>query len=270
MTLNNRISIYFKYHIFVKIRMSPSPSTAKEVHHLYENFKKVGGSLEYFKMGRGKPGLNIYSNEADLIFNPSSQLTQLDPFNGVDKDVSESRAELLTLQNKLSNKIRSICAIPRYSFIANDTKYMNGEIEIPYKYRLNRNGLKYENQYSLTSSTIDDQFSYVSPIPEAGKDEKLAMNDSIITDFKSNMRHNFQKFHKFDTIVISDAIPKINQLIQRQKLNPHVKHNMPVSYSDIIDLKSKSETEYASNGVDLKLQRLTQGFRGFYDLNKLY
>lgn len=263
--LNNRLSIYFKYHIFVKVRMSPSPTTANEVYHLYQNFKKLGGSLEYFEISRGNTGLNTYRNEASLIFNPSSQLSQLDPFSGTDRNVKETNAELLALQNKLTDTIRSICAIPRYSFIENDDQYIRGEIEIPYKFRLNRDGLKYDNRYLISTSTVNNQFCFISSVPISEKDNKHTMSDVIITDFKSHMRHNFQKFHKFDSISILPAIPNINHLLGRQKLDSRIKQSEGIRYSTLMDLNSDISTLGTETGIDLKLQRLSHGFTGFYD-----
>lgn len=253
------------HHIFVKVRMSPSPTTAKEVYHLYRNFKKLGGSLEYFEVSRGKPGLNTYSNEASLIYNPSSQLSQLDPFNGTDENKEETIAELLAQRAKLTSTILSICAIPRYSFIENDQQYMNGEIEVPYKFRLNRDGLKYDKRYSISSSTVNNQFCFISPIAASEGDSKHGMNDSVLTDFKSHMRHNFQKFHKLDSISISSAIPHINHLIGRQKLNPSINRNDSIQYSSLMDLHSDINTFETEKEINLKLRNLSLGFTGFYD-----
>lgn len=263
--LNNRLSVYFMHHIFVKIRMSPSPTTTKEVFHLYQNFKKLGGSLEYFEISRGKNGLNTYSNEVSLIYNPSSQLSQLDPFNGTNKNMKETTAELLALRTKLTDTIHSICAIPRYSYVENDEQYVKGEIEIPYKFRLNRDGLKYDKRYSISTSTVNNQFCFISPAPTLENDDKNIMNDSIITNFKSHMRHNFQKFHKFDNITISPAIPNINHIIGRQKLDPLIKQTDGIKYSSLMDLNSDINTMGAGTGINLKLQRLSLGFTGFYD-----
>lgn len=241
--------------------MSPSPSTANEVQHLYQNFKTLQGSLEYFEISRGKQGLNTYGNEATLIYNPSLQLSQSDPFNGT-SDSSESSLDLVLLQNRLTETIRTICAIPRYSFIENDKEYMNGEIEIPYKYRLNRDGLKYEKQYAISPSTVDSQFSYISSA-SMSEDEELAISDPVLADFKRNMRHNFQKFHKFDHISFSPAISKINELIGRRKLDPHMKFPGSINYHDLMDLSSSVNRDSCEDGIDLKLQRLTHGFTGF-------
>lgn len=263
--INNRLSIYFLHHIFVSLRISPSPTTAKEVHHIYQNFKKLGGSLEYFDISRGRHGINTYSNEVTLIYNPSSQLSQLDPFNGTDENKEESIAELLALRAKLSNTIISICAIPRYSFIENDEQYMKGEIEIPYKFRLNRDGLKYDKRYSISPSTVNNQFCFISPIAPSEIVDKNGMSDSILTDFKSHMRHNFQKFHKFDSISVSPAISQINHLIGRQKLNPNVNRRDSINYSSLMDLHSNRISVETGSETNLELQKLSLGFTGFYN-----
>lgn len=183
MSIRARAGLYFKYAVAARFRLTPAPSTAKEVAFLFESFGKLG-TLEYFhipKLKHLEPGL--YDSLITVVYNPSEQFSQLDPFTGTDPSIVPKLEELKTRQSQLKAFLRSICGLPRYSYVENDRLYFSGSVHVPFKHVLVPSGMHLQNTYTLTSSTILEPFVTMS-------------STSSPHDVVVNMRHNFQKYHK--------------------------------------------------------------------------
>jgi len=248
--VNKRLSVYFKHHIVAKVKVTPPPSNVSEVNHIFHNLSSLG-NLEYFNMQRDRTKINTYGNSLTLIYNPTSSQSLLGSML-FSKSGSYTLADfdnddvLSSKQDSLINNLYKILALPRYSFIHNDSQYSNRHLEIPFKHQLTPQGLKYGNRYQLNSSTIDSQFINIET-PE----HKLF---SDFNDFKSNIRFNFQKFHKFDNIVCNKGIDAINDVIGYKKLHPS---NTSMSNRQLTDLNYQFPISSGVSGG-------SKGFQGFF------
>lgn len=213
--VKQRLSVYFKHHIAVSMVVVPPPSTVNEANHIFNNFKTIG-HLEYFKIDRDGSRINMYGPVITAVYNPNGTKSLLSSALYKDEDLElnpqVSSQDLMDEQQRISTKLQTLLALPRYSYIENDDKYLQRQLEIPFKHKLTSDGRRYENLYSLNSSTIDNQFIYITT------------NDtSILEDlnqFKSKVRFNFQKFHKFDRFQLDFGINGINRIVGYDKFKP--------------------------------------------------
>lgn len=201
------MSRYFKHHIVARIRLSPAPVSSKEFDFLYNSFKNLSEcSLEYFHIPKGQPRLNLYQNEINLIYSPySGNIT--DPFFFHDEEPQDVLAQRLEQVNRTLTKL---CGLPRYSYIEGDEDFFEGKITVPFKSSLTLKGLKYEGKYKISDCTVDQPFA-------------LMLSEESLTDIRLSMRHNFQKFHKFDFINILQGHDPVHQLLEsKRKKRPSV------------------------------------------------
>lgn len=199
-----------RYLVSVRMHMSPPPTNSKEVGHILNGLRNLG-KVEFFKVERDKSNCAVYGQELFVVFNPSrkdafgsieitKEIENLNDINSVEDEVT-----LLASQKKIVDNISSIVALPRYSYIENDERYLNGEIEIPFKHRLVKDGLKYDNRYTIPSCTVYNPFAHIRP----AENEKN-FNYNFL---RANIRHNFQKFHKFDPITIKIGLSPLTRWI---------------------------------------------------------
>lgn len=205
-SINKSLARYFQNHVIVDIKMTPVPTTAEEVDHLYRNFKTLG-NLEFFRINRDKSRVALYDSRLLMAYNPSNQGSLLQPNSNIFSFV-ETKQELKHSQDEIINTLSRVIGLPRYSYVINDEKYWSGEIEVLFKYHLNKEGLKYEKKFNLTSSVKSSQFITTEEGPYT-KD---------IPDFRKKIRHNFQKFHKFDYVSFKVGLEGINSLLGFEKL----------------------------------------------------
>ncbi|KAK6456504.1 uncharacterized protein RJT20DRAFT_128427 [Scheffersomyces xylosifermentans] len=226
--LASHVASTFRHHIAVKMLVSPPPTTAKEARHLLENFRTIG-NVELFRFEREKSGCAVYGQELLLLYNPSNGLSPfgsalLDSSGDMSKEV-ESQETVVSNQKRILDDLQNIVALPRYSYIEHDEKYMNGQIEIPFKHRLVKEGLQYDKRYTIPSSTIDSQFSRIIPVEDSNSGDTVLDSNSYGA-IRSYIRHNFQKFHKFDSISIRTSPTSIGKWITPKiHTNPHRKIN---------------------------------------------
>ncbi|CAH2353443.1 hypothetical protein CLIB1423_10S05116 [[Candida] railenensis] len=201
MSLNKNLYRYYAHHILAHFRISPSPSSPAEVQHLFDNFKKIG-NLEYFRVPRvGTAGR--FSSHCFVLFNPVLERSLVTPFTIPDQEV------LVPKSNSFTQRLQSLIAIPRYSYIENDQSYLANKSYIPFKYSMSKAGLDLDKKYDISNSKYIDQFCYVSPNPSAT--EQL-LREAELSKFRREVRHNFQKFHKFSSIEITSGIEAVNSL----------------------------------------------------------
>lgn len=197
--LRQRLSLYYKHHITARMTVVPAPSTVEEVNHLHNQFKRIG-NLEYFHMQKNESKASLYGSEMQLVFNPS--YVSLEDFLLSELDTErDDEKTLQTQQRRIMNRMEHVVALPRYSYIHNDADYLNRKVEIPFKHKLVGDALKYENLYSLNSSTMDRPFIQL-------------LNHEIenLEDFKSAVRFNFAKFHKFSRLRLDTGVEGINSV----------------------------------------------------------
>lgn len=224
MSLNRNLNRYYANHILAHFRISPSPSSPAEVQHLYDNFKKLG-NLEYFRVPRvGSVGR--FSSHCMVLFNPALDKSLVTPFTVPDQQIMVPKSDSFT------QKLQSLIAIPRYSYIEKDQSYLANKSYIPFKYSMTKAGLDLDKRYEISNSKYIDQFCYVLPNPSAT--ERL-LREADLLKFRREVRHNFQKFHKFSSIEITSGLEAINSLgggIIPEELDPKIE----LKVEDLINL----------------------------------
>ncbi|EDK41347.2 hypothetical protein PGUG_05445 [Meyerozyma guilliermondii ATCC 6260] len=202
---------YFHYHIAARVSAHPCPVNEHEVKFIYDNLQKVA-PIEYFRFSKGSMG-NPYGTQLKVIF--SSGVTHLNPYDDINKvflpeefvsvpSTDSQYTEVLQFQqSQICNKLHSICAIPRHSYIQNLAGYLKGAEALPYKYQLIRNQSQFNN-FSVSDSSVEQPFCIIS----AGEKK---IDPKTCETFKESIRHNFEKFHKlqFAIDVGSDAVRQL-------------------------------------------------------------
>ncbi|CAK7894891.1 hypothetical protein CAAN3_02S06194 [[Candida] anglica] len=225
MSLGTRLASYYRHHVLVTVKLSPSPSSAAEVDHLYESFSRLG-NLEYFKIPRNQT-LNRFSPYLTMLFNPAKE-SIVSPFSLPPGFALDTPQFLDIQQSLLKQKLASILAIPRYSYIENDQEYHDGELQVPFKYHASKRALFFESKVHVTPSTINDPFCYI----------ETKYKDLDISHFRKDIRHNFQIFHKLDSISLLDGVEGVNKLGGRLTSEPdYIQNVMDVSDSTIYQMK---------------------------------
>lgn len=187
---------YFKYHVVARIRLSPGPTSAKEVEYLYNCFKGLseGSTLEYFNVARGQPRHNVFDPELRMIFNPRQCLLS-DPFDFESNDTHDLEQE----QVHLVGTLQHLLALPRYSYIENDEEFLQNRMVVAFKHALTPEGLRYEGKYQLSESTVLSPFISIQSLEN-------------ILDLRYRIRHNFQKYHKFDKVTVFTGFDSVRKV----------------------------------------------------------
>lgn len=209
LNIREGLSRYFKYHVLARIKIGPAPRNAQEVQYLHDSFKSIG-NLEYFHIPIGRPNYNLYSPYIYMVFNPSEK-SLLHPiiYDEATEPVPDSPDTLLMNQEHLVKALKSLIAIPRFSYIDNDKKYLSGDIEIQYKHRLVGKSIQYDGRYSITPATVDQPF------------HRLMLLDTRVNPISLvyDMRSNFQKFHKFDQVTVWTGVEALNKFMKSERLD---------------------------------------------------
>ncbi|SGZ52756.1 CIC11C00000004466 [Sungouiella intermedia] len=193
MSLEARRALYFKFCVGARFRLTPVPTNSKEVKFLYDSFQKLG-TLEYFDVQEAKhTDTNLYGRHVTVLLNASDQRSQLDPLGGVDSDIKTTTVTLRQRQHELSEYLKSICGICRYSYIENDELYFQGRVQVPFKHTLTAGARQYAEQYRMSSSTVNSPFATL--------ETTLRRSDIL-----AGVRHNFQKFHKMEPEFVENGM----------------------------------------------------------------
>lgn len=167
------------HHIAAKIRLTPAPSSASELHYIYNSFSRLG-IIESFKVNR--PEL-AFSNEIRLLLNLGGS-SKLDPLQLYHKPNQQEISDKMALMTKY---LSTIVALPRYQYIKNNEAYLDGKIGIDFKYNI-VNGTP---DFIVSPSTIQQPFCLIEE------------NDlSVIKRVKKDMRYNFEVFTKLDIMLL--------------------------------------------------------------------
>lgn len=196
MSLEARRALYFKFCVGARFRLTPVPTTQKEVTFLYDSFLKLG-TLEYFSVNRAKhTETNLFGRDVTVVLNASDQFSQLDPLGWFDSSIQTTAVTLLQRQRELNDYLKSICGIPRYSYIENDKHYFQGRVQVPFKHTLVSGARQFSDQYQIKASTIDSPFAILETTQK--RSEVLA-----------GLRHNFQKYHKMEPVFVENGMRAI-------------------------------------------------------------
>lgn len=252
MSASARASLYFKHHVGAVLKVTPAPTSSKEVAFIHQSFKRLG-SLEYFSISKGK--VSAYEPHIRLLYNPSQQPLQLNPFNDAETDVKESNADLVHAQESIVDELSRICALPRFSYIEGDEEFFLNKLQVDFKHALKRESLRFDNTYSISPSTVNRPFAYIT----VNKNSHTAPSEII-----SSLRHNFQKCHKIENMHIFTGLDALEQVC-RSKI-PDWETSQEVSLSRLMDLEDALEG--VSTGPKAKpedFKRVSAGFTGFRD-----
>lgn len=193
------LSKHFSGHVLAIIHLTPAPSTADEVRYLYKCIQRIA-AVDFFHIRRDsvndtygnilKVAFDTYNRKGmDLFVDPFVELS-VDPFVELSVEPASNTSPETTKQDIITT-LQQICSVPRFQFIDNDQRYVNNEVEIPFNYKLTPKGLRYENKFTISSSTYKQPFTMITP------------RDRSVSDFKSQIRFNFEKFTKLDMIQIT-------------------------------------------------------------------
>lgn len=193
MSLELRRALYFKFCVGARFRLTPVPTTSKEVAFLHESFAKLA-CLEHFQVEKPKHSAShLFGRHVTVLFNASDQMSQLDPLAGFDPKINTTVAALRQRQRELNAYLKSICGLPRYSYIEGDELYFQGRLQVPFKHSLTTQGKRYSDQYTMTGSTVSRPFATIDTAHDPG--EVLAA-----------LRHNFQKYHKMEPVFVENGM----------------------------------------------------------------
>ena len=235
--LSQTILKYFANTIGFSCRITPAPNTSLELDYLLQNFQKLA-PLDNFQTSsdsiRDHDHHDYHHHQngffINAIYNPCQneswfKLIKLDEnhqlfkqidnklINNYNNNNNNNNNNNQTIKNDFIKILTSLVAIPRYSYIENNQQFQNYKLQLRFDHNLQRSITNYKGKYNLTTSTIDNPF--ISIINN--KNDKNGKDDEVQIDYEKlrvNLRHNFQKFHKFDKIEI---ITNPNRLINKLK-----------------------------------------------------
>lgn len=227
-----RTALYFNFCVTARFRLSPVPTNVKEVNFIKDSFAKLA-TLEYFHIERQRhDAYATFGQHVTVVLNPSGQLSQLDPLNGIDTTIRPTYNILRHAQTRLVKVLLTTCAVPRFSYVEHDSDYFEGNVQVPFKHTLVANGANAVKNYNCSTSTGDSPFIRLK---KPGDDPK-----SIIP----KMRHNFQKFHKMLPVAVEPGMAGIRKLLGSEiGATVKVPTNSVVDAETIMDLEREMEME---------------------------
>ncbi|CAN3353707.1 hypothetical protein DICA3_A08570 [Diutina catenulata] len=194
---------HFQHHVSATIKLSPPPSSAAEVQHLFANFKTLG-NLEYFRIDRDP--ITTFGNEIRVKYAPSCRQMMLGKMlfdkhsHEINLSNSHDGANELEGSRILVAALENLVALPRYSYVDGDGDYFDSKVEVPFLHQLVASDRKWDDTYQLNTSSGSRQFVSLEGVaPEH------------VNELRAAMRHNFQKFHKFDSVVVEIGLDKPDQ-----------------------------------------------------------
>ncbi|GEQ71105.1 hypothetical protein JCM33374_g4786 [Metschnikowia sp. JCM 33374] len=201
MSVAARRALYFQYAISAKFKLSPAPSSAKEVDFLLRSFQNIA-PVDFFRVSQSKLSAhNPFTQNVTVVFNSSEQPSQVDAFMAPDPDRNATPAQLEQRQSELLAYIRQICGLPRYSFIENDQLYSEGKSMVPFTHKLLPQGHHYSGEYEISESTSNAPFF-------------LLTGNCSAKDVIPYVRHNFQRFHKIEPTFLGTGVSGLKDLLK--------------------------------------------------------
>lgn len=230
-SLQARTALYFQFSVAARFKLAPVPTSAKEVRFLRNCFEKLA-TLEFFRVDQpGHASHNTFGPHVTVVLNASEQLSQLDPFNGVDPSMKPTYTALRQRQLELGEYLKTVCGLPRFSFVENDELYFLGKVQVPFKHTLAPDAGHLRGGYTLTASTAQAPFVRIDTALDAG---------TVV----AKMRHNFQKFHKMLPLEVHTGMYGIRQLIGAlPTASVAVDPNAEVDVAAIMDLDAEVDVE---------------------------
>lgn len=242
MSLQARRALYFKFCVAAKFRLTPAPTSAPEIAFLHSSFAKLA-TLEHFHIQPAShTAPNSFNRELSVVLNPFDQPSQLDSFIGVDS-APQTVSSLLQRQREIADYLSTICGIPRYSYVENDDLYFSGNLLVPFKHTLVASARYLTGEYAISPSTAESPFAELkSPHPHK--------------EVVANMRHNFQKYHKMEPVLIENGWHGLQHVLG---LRPGI--SVKVDADAIIDMSEITNLETKLPATEKK--RAAKGFEGF-------
>lgn len=242
MSLQARRALYFKFCVAARFRLTPAPTSAAEIGFLHSSFAKLA-TLEHFHVQPASHvAPNTFNREVSVVLNPFDQESQLDPFSGAES-APQAVSSLLQRQREIAEYLHTICGIPRYSYVKNDPLYFGGSLEVPFKHTLVASARYLSDEYTISASTIESPFA---ELKSAHPQEEIA----------KNIRHNFQKYHKIEPVLIANGWHGLQQVLG---LRPGI--SVKVNADASIDLAETTNLECEVAATVKK--RATKEFEGF-------
>lgn len=227
MSLQARRALYFKFCVAAKFRLTPAPTSAKEILFLHDSFAKLA-TLDFFLVAPAHfTAPNSFNREVSVVLNPFLYQSQVDPFSETDPSLTQTVNSLLQRQREISDYLHSICGIPRYSYVENDELYFSGKVLVPFKHTLKSGARHLVGEYSFSSSTISNPFAVV----QSAHPQK---------EILSNIRHNFQKYHKIEPIIIEHGWHGLQRILgAKSHVNAKVDKGAELNMACIANLEEK-------------------------------
>lgn len=226
MSLKLRLQLYYNFCVTAHFYVSPAPTSVKEVQFIHAAFNKIA-PVEFFRIDRAEhTASHPWRQWVTVVLNASSHLSQLNPFNGIDETVKSTVDQLRQRQNDLFQYLRSVCGLPRYSYIENDLLYFKGQTSVPFQHTLSSNARGLKGKYRIIDSMIDHPFFVM--------ETQLDPNAVLL-----KLRLNYQKFHKMRPLIIKGY--QVNRKGNYHKLDDELFiQGNPVMYAvDLMNLDAE-------------------------------
>lgn len=233
MSLSARRALYFHSAVAAKLRLSPGPANIHEVRWLRDCFAKIA-PLEHFSvLPAGFSQSNPFQPYIHLVFNSAGQPPLLSPYNHPAADPA-AVMQIEARASEIAAYVRSVCGLPRFSFIDGDHHFMNGSTQVVLKHSLTSAGARYQDAYQVSPSTIASPFFLLS-------------SSHPVSSIVPHIRHNFQKLHKIEVLSVETGLAGVHSVVggtpDKFSFTPH----QQVNIEDIVDLHSAIDVEETNN-----------------------
>lgn len=174
-------------HKYIKsrLRLTPAPSTSREVWYIYECFKKLG-VVSSFYLEEGNKGLNQYGNHLTVMISLDGD--ELDPFSSDNGSTNTSTAVLAGTKARSKAYLNRVLALPRLQYVEKYPKFFLGERSISFKYQLKGAASKHWG-VEITESNVNNPFCVIQ-----------SDDMTVVNEFKRGVRFNFEKFTKIEVM----------------------------------------------------------------------
>ena len=175
--------------VLAHLKLSPAPSSLAEVQHLLDSLRQLG-AVEYFRVPR-ENSLRRFSPHCFVLFNTAG--SRLSPF-------AEADAGLPASATTLSATLAALVALPRFCYIENDAEYAAGRTVAPFRHTLTKHALDLDGRFAVSPATSARHLCLASPV------------DATLPRLRKELRHNFQKFHKFDFVNVATGADAVRMV----------------------------------------------------------
>ncbi|KAI3406439.2 hypothetical protein KGF56_000920 [Candida oxycetoniae] len=196
--LPKRFHNYLKHSVRFRCKLSPPPKSSSELKFVLNVLEKLAtvDILRSTSLTPLDPKKLLESGFwIDILYSPcypKSIFSPMLPKGDFPPLSKESIAKNKLAQSNFIEKLNSLVAIPRFHALETDTEYIENQRGIKLVHQLVPSAMSYRGNYELTTSTIDN------PLISIKRKEPL-VNEHVL---RASMRHNFQLFHKFESIAI--------------------------------------------------------------------